>query len=223
MRRGAWKVWVLIVTLAQLGIASAQAVSGGWRILGNEQGVLISTRTDQGKLHPTFRGQATIKGSVLHVLAIVLDTKNSTKWVRGADGIEIIKDLDERTQLLQMFTELPWPIRDRDMVMKRSVEVLTPGSEFRIRYQCAPNVRKEQRRALRVSTCDSHFTLKGIDADKTYVDYQVQLDPGGGLPSWGIRYMEKRITVDTIYRLERQVRRTPGQYQDIIGKWANQR
>jgi START domain len=218
-----WQIWVLVTTLAQLGVAGAQAVSGGWRIVGSEQGVLISTRTESGDSHPTFRGQATIKGSVLHVLAIVLDTARSTKWVRGADGIEIIRDVDDRTQHLQMFTDLPWPIRDRDMVMKRSVEVLAPGTEFRIRYQCAPGLRGEQRRALRVTTCDSHFTLKGVDADKTYVDYQVHLDPGGGLPSWGIRYLEKRVTVDTIYKLERQVRRTPGQYAAVIRKWAQER
>jgi hypothetical protein len=223
MRRGSWKIWMLVALLAQFGVASAQAVSGGWHILGNEQGVLISTRHEQGSAHSAFRGQATIKGSVLHVLAIVLDTEHSTKWVRGADGIEIIRDVDGRTQLLHMFTELPWPIRDRDMVMKRSVEVLVPGSEFRIRYQCAPGVRKEQRQALRVNTCDSHFTLKGVDADKTYVDYQVYLDPGGGLPSWAIRYLEKRVTVDTIFKLQRQVRRTPGQYADVIRKWADER
>jgi hypothetical protein len=218
-----WKVWALVMTLAQFGVAGAQAVSGGWRILGSEQGVLISTRTESGDHHPTFRGQATIKGSVLHVLAIVLDTAKSTKWVRGADGIEIIKNIDDRTQYLQMFTHLPWPLRDRDMVMKRSVEVLAQGTEFRIRYQCAPDVRKEERRALRVTTCDSHFTVKGIDVDKTYVDYQVHLDPGGGLPSWAIRYLEKRVTVDTIYKLERQVRKTPGQYADVMRKWATER
>lgn len=217
-----WKIWVLVITLAQLGVAGAQAVSGGWHILGSEQGVLISTRTETGDNHPTFRGQATIKGSVLHVLAIVLDTAKSTKWVRGADGIEIIKNLDDRTQYLHMFTDLPWPIRDRDMVMKRSVEVLAQGTEFRIRYACAPDIRKEGR-AMRVTTCDTHFTLKGVDADKTYVDYQVHLDPGGGLPSWAIRYLEKRVTVDTIYKLERQVRRTPGQYADVMRKWAAER
>ena len=222
MRRKSW-IWVLVATLAQLGLAGAQAISDGWRIVGSEQGVLISTRIAQGSAHPTFRGQATIKGSVLHVLAIVLDTEHSTKWVRGADRIEVIKNVDGRTQFLQMFTELPWPIRDRDTVMKRSVQVLRPGSEFRIRYECAPNLRKELRQSMRVTTCDSHFTLKAVDVDKTYVDYQVYLDPGGGLPSWGIRYLEKRVTVDTIYKLQRQVRRTPGQYQDVIRRWANEK
>lgn len=220
MRRGAWKFWVIIATLAQLGVASAQAVSDGWKILGKEQGVVISTRQLQGQEHPVFRGQATIKGSILHVLAVVLDTRNSRRWVRGNDGIEIIRNVDDRVQFVHMVTDLPWPIRDRDMIMKRSVTVLAPATEFRIRYLCAPKERKEKSGHLRVNTCDSHFTLRAIDANKTYVDYQVQLDPGGGLPDWGRRWMERRITVDTIARLERQVGRTGNQYTDIEKKWA---
>jgi hypothetical protein len=223
MRDRAWRLWVLVLTLAQLGGASAQAVSDGWHVLGSELGVLISTRSQPGDPHPTYRGQATIQGTVLHVLAIVLDTRGSTKWVRGADGIEIIKDVDARTQFLQMFTDLPWPIRDRDMVMKRSVEVLSPGKEFRIRYDCVSNLRKAQHDALRVTDCNSHFTLKSIEPDKTNVDYQVHLDPGGGLPKWGTRFLEKRVTVDTIYKLARQVRRTSGQYQAVIERWKLER
>jgi hypothetical protein len=119
-----------------------------------------------------------------------------------------------------MYTELPWPIRDRDMIMQRSVEVVSPGTEFRVRFTCAPKLSKEKSGYLRVKTCDSHFSIKAADANKTYVDYQVQLDPGGGLPSWGRRWMEKRITVDTIARLERQVGRTPGKYPDVIAKYS---
>jgi len=221
MRCGVWKFWLIGAALFQAGLVQAQALSEGWQVLGKEQGVLISTRHPAGQQHPVFRGQATIKGSILHVLAVVLDTKNSRRWVRGNDGIEIIRNVDERVQLVHMVTDLPWPIRDRDMIMKRSVTVLQPATEFRIRYLCAPKERKERSGHLRITTCDSHFTIKAVDANKTYVDYQVMLDPGGGLPDWGRRWMERRITVDTIARLERQVGRTGSQYQAVEQKWAS--
>lgn len=221
MRSGAWKFWLVITTLLPLGVVQAQAVSEGWQMLGKEQGVLISTRQLKGQQHPVFRGQATIKGSILHVLAVVLDTKSSRRWVRGNDGIEVIRNVDDRVQLVHMFTDLPWPIRDRDMIMKRSVTVVRPGTEFRIRYLCTPRERLERRGRLRITSCDSHFTIKAADVNKTYVDYQVMLDPGGGLPDWGRRWMERRITVDTIARLERQVGRTGSQYHDVEQKWAS--
>jgi hypothetical protein len=203
--------------------ARAQAVSDGWRLVGNDQGVLISTRQLPGQSQPVFRGQATIAGSVLHVLAVVLDSPKSVHWVKGASEMTIVRELDGRTQFVQMLTDLPWPIRDRDTIMKRTVDVLTPASEFRVRFLCAPGELPEQRGAIRVQHCDSHFALRAVEPNKTYVDYQVQIDAGGGLPDWSVHWMEKRITVDTLSRLAEQIVRTTGQYASVMQRWASER
>jgi len=215
--------FALVVSLGLLGEASAEAVSEGWRLVGHDKGVLISSRQLPGDSHPTFRGQATIRGSVLHVLAVVLDSPKSIHWVKGASEMEIVREVDGRTQFVQMITDLPWPIRDRDTLMKRTVDVLTPASQFRVRFQCAPGERKERPGKIRVQLCDSHFSLRAVEPDKTYVDYQVQIDPGGGLPDWSIHWMEKRITVDTISHLAKQVERTEGQYEGVMRRWTNER
>jgi hypothetical protein len=218
----AWPLLVIAYLPAQIVLAESTGSTSapGWRVLGNEQGVRVSTRREPNAKHPTFRGEATIEGDVLHVLAVVLDTRRSNKWVRGADAADVIKDFDGASQHVYMFTDLPWPIRDRDMAMKRSVEVVKPGAEFLVRFACAPKLRTERPDVLRVTSCDSHFRLKRVSAAQTYVDYQVDIDPGGGLPQWSIRWMEKRITVDTLARLQRQVKRTTGQYQEVMQRWA---
>jgi hypothetical protein len=205
------------------GRACAQAVSDGWRVVGNDKGVLISSRQLPGETHPTFRGQATIPGPVLHVLAIVLDSPNARNWVKGASEMRVLEEGDGRNQLVHMFTELPWPIRDRDTIMRRTVDVLTPASEFRVRFRCAPNERAELRGNIRVRHCDSYFALRAVEPNKTYVDYQVQLDPGGGLPNWSIHWMEKRIAVDTLSRLAEQIGQTTGRYSRVVQRWSNER
>jgi hypothetical protein len=208
---------------SSFGHASAQEISDGWRLVGRDNGVLISTRTLPGQSHPTFRGQATIAGSVLHVLAVVLDSPNAIHWIKGASEIVIVREADSRTQFVQMVTNLPWPIRDRDTIMKRTVDVLTPASEFRVRYLCAPNEVKEQGSRIRVHHCDSHFSLRAVEPNKTYVDYQVQIDPGGGLPDWSIHWMEKRVTVDTLSRLATRVENSAGHYKSVMRRWTSER
>jgi hypothetical protein len=203
--------------------AGAEAASGEWRFVTREKGVLVSTRTEQGRSHPTFRGEATVDGSVLHVLSVVLDSQNATKWVRGADQVEVLGRKDARSEQVRMITDLPWPIRDREMVMERSVKVLVPGREFDVRFACASALRPEQGSYVRVHECDSHFHIKAVDAGHTYVDYRAYLDPGGGLPNWGVRWMEKRVAVDTLSRLVRQLGRTVGKYDAAIARWAEAR
>jgi hypothetical protein len=159
---------------------------------------------------------------VLHVLAVVLDSANAIHWLKGASGMLVLHESDGRTQVVQMLTDLPWPIRDRDTIMKRSVDVLTPGSEFRVRFLCAPGELAEKAGTIRVRRCDSHFSLRAVEPDKTYVDYQVQIDPGGGLPDWSIHWLEKRVTVDTLSRLASQVERTAGKYANVMQRWTGE-
>jgi hypothetical protein len=62
-----------------------------------------------------------------------------------------------------------------------------------------------------------------VEPNKTYIDYQVQIDPGGGLPSWSVHWMERRITVDTISRLATRVEKTLGNYASIMQRWTSER
>jgi hypothetical protein len=211
----------LLLLAAFAGGAAAEGAANDWRVVTREKGVLVSTRVEPGHDHQTYRGEIALTASVLHVLAIVLDTPKTTQWVRGADKVEIVKKLDARSEIVLMTTDLPWPIRDRDMVMKRTIEVLNPGTAFRVRYSCAPTAKAEQHGALRVKDCDSHFTIKRLADGRTYVDYQAYLDPGGGLPHWSVRWLEKRVAVDTLTKLDRQVRRTEGQYTSTMAQWAS--
>lgn len=211
----------MILCLLPLGVGMAQAAQDGWQFVANEQGVVASKRMDKGRTHPTLRGQTTVEGDILHVLAVVLDSKRATRWVRGADATAIIRDIPPTKQVVYMFTDLPWPIRDRDMVMERSVEIKKPGQEFVVHFDCAPKERGQDRSALRISQCASHFSLRRIDDQRTAVEYQVYLDPGGGLPSWTVGWFEKRVTVDTLARLQRQVRRTKGEYADVMKRWRS--
>jgi START domain len=202
-----------------LSVMAATAVAEAatdWRFVTREKDVLVSTRTEPGHNHPTFRGEFRIDAPVLQVLAVVLDTPNAVRWARGADRVEVLKRQPPDGQLVRMITDLPWPIRDREMVMDRTMTVLEPGKVFDVRFACATGKRPEDKGYVRVRECDSHFLIKAVDAGHTYVDYRAYLDPGGGLPSWGVRWMEKRVAVDTLFKLGRQVGKTAGQYEAEI-------
>jgi START domain len=221
LRRRLW-----IVCAFALFIAAATAVAeaaADWRFVTRERDVLVSTRTEPGRSHPTFRGEYHIEAPVLHVLAVVLDTPAAVRWARGADRVEVLNRQTPDAQLVRMITDLPWPIRDREMVMDRTVTVLEPGKVFDVRFACATGKRPEEKGYVRVRECDSHFLVRAVDSGHTYVDYRAYLDPGGGLPSWGVRWMEKRVAVDTLSRLGRQVRKTLGQYDSEIARLSQLR
>ena len=211
--------------LAVVGLASAAAAqeAGGWRTIYEEQGIVVSTREQPGHQLPSFRGVGELKGSVLHLLAIVLDDARTKEWAKDADETEVLKQFDPRTVLIYSRSHQTWPIRDRDLIMKRSVEVVKPGEAFRVRLICVTGGKPEGASAIRIKDCETVFVLRKVDQATTRVEYSVRAEPGGSNPAWAVRWASKSIPLETLVALQKQVNKTRGQYDDAIRTWASAR
>lgn len=200
--------------------ASVAYAEGGWRVIDEDRGIKVTARDEPGRELPTFRGQGNIKGKVLEVLAVILDAEGATKWAKGADEAKVLRNIDARTHVIYTLTDTPWPVSDRDMIMKRTVQVVKPAQEFHIRLQCAPKEIAEKDGIIRVKTCDTYFHIRSVDDQTTFVDYQVNLDPGGSLPEWLIAWASKKIPMETLVSLEKQVKKTGSRYAGVVKTWS---
>lgn len=200
--------------------AFAEENAGGWKTLFEEQGVLVSTRAEPGIDLPSMRGQTTLHADLFHLLAILLDDARSTEWAKGADETRVLRTIDPRTQLIYAHSRQPWPVKDRDLVMKRTVEVLEPGRVYRVHLVCMPSERAELDNVIRVKRCETTFELSVIDDAHTRIDYRVHADPGGHIPSWMVRRASRSIPADTLRSLAKQIELTRGSYTKAAASWA---
>jgi hypothetical protein len=218
-----FRQWAVVSSLLAAGwtvsVASGQD-EPGWRTIVEERGIVVSTREQPGKALPSFRGQGNVNGSVLHVLAVVLDDARSKEWAKDADEAQVLRTIDAHTQVVYTRSHQTWPIHDRDLVMKRTVEVLEPGTAFRVRLVCVPGEKPEIAAAIRIKDCDTVFVLRKVDEQTTHVDYRVRADPGGSNPAWAVRWASKNIPLETLVALRKQIVKTKGQYADVIRSWS---
>lgn len=213
-------VCALLAAACTVSVGIAQD-EGDWRKIHEEHGVVVSTREQPGKALPSFRGEGNVHGSVLHVLAVVLDDARSKEWAKDAGEAEVLRVIDPRTQIVYTRSPQTWPVRDRDLVMKRTVEVLERGRAFRVRLSCLPGERPELKTAIRIKDCDTVFVLRAVDASTTHVDYRVRADPGGSNPAWAVRWASKNIPLETLLSLRRQLTKTRGQYGEVMRSWSS--
>lgn len=192
----------------------------GWTVIDRERGITVSRRVQPGCAMPSFRGQGRIRGNVLQVLAVILDLDEVQRWAHGVHRSGPIRRIDERTYLLHLASDLPWPVRDRDMVVRTRVEVVRPREEFHISLRCEPDAKPEQEDMIRVRRCHSSLHVRKIDADITEVDYVMTLDPAGYLPRWGVEWVTKATPFKTLVALEEQAARTKGQYTAFVRAWS---
>ncbi len=211
---------VCLVTLLSLGARAAGQDEAGWRTLDREQGVTVSTRDEPGSGMLSFRGQGEVKGSVLQLLAIVLDDARTPEWAKNVDEAKVLRTIDAHTHIVYTRSDQTWPVRDRDLVMRRTVEVRKPEEEYRVRLVCVPGEKPGLRSVIRIGRCETMFMLRKIDESTTYVDYRTRVDPGSGNPEWLVRMTTKSIPVETLVGLRGQVQKTKGQYEAVMRKWA---
>lgn len=192
----------------------------GWRKIRDEQGIAVSTREQAGSDFPEFRGHGVVRGPVLHVLALVLDDARASEWAKGSKDARVLRKMDARTELVYSRSPQPWPVRDRDLVMQRTIEVIKPGEIYRVRLVCVPSEEPEHD-AVRIKQCETQFVLRKVDERSTTVDFRVRVDPGGGSPAWLAGWASKSVPFETLLGLRKQVEKTRGQYDAAIRVWEH--
>lgn len=193
----------------------------GWRKIHEQHGVVVSTRDEPGHALPMFRGRAEVRGPILHVLAVVLDDDRAKEWAQSADEAVVLRKIDARTEIVYSRARQVWPVRDRDLVMKRSVEVVRPGEEFRVRLVCLPGEKPRIENVVRMTDCETVFWLRKIDAATTFVEFRVRADPGGSSPDWLVRWASQNVPLETLSALRRQVQKTRNGYELVMREWAS--
>jgi hypothetical protein len=193
---------------------------GAWTVIDRTRGLTISRRVQSNCSLPSFRGQGKIQGNVLQVLAVMLDLNAVERWAHGVTSSRSLKRIDARTHLVYLQSDLPWPVRDRDMIVRSVVEVVKPAEEFRVRLHCEPTAQPERDGFIRVQTCDSTLHLRKVDAGTTEVDYVMTLDPAGHLPRWSAELVTKSTPFKTLVALEERAHESQGQYAASVRSWA---
>ena len=222
MRR-ALRTTGLLPGLASLFVAAlcfAEAPAGGWSVIEEERGITVSRREQPGCGLPSFRGQGPVRGGVLQILALMLDSNSVDQWADGVNESRLLKRIDENVELIYLYSDLPWPVRDRDMIVRRTVQVVKPGEEFHIHLKCEPTATPEVDGAVRVKKCKSGFRLRRLDESNTEIDYEMNLDPGGLLPKWAGSYVAKNVPFKTLVTLEERAAQTRGKYEAVVQRWS---
>lgn len=210
----------ILALYAAAGVADAD-LGSGWKFDRRESGVTVSRRSGNGRSLPAFRGEGLLKVHVLSALAVILDVREVERWAYGVTDARSVRHVDDRTEIVYLYSDTPWPVRDRDMVVRRTVSIIKPGHEFAVSIMCEPEAAPERGGVIRVRDCDSSFRVRKVDAQTTEVTYEVSLDPEGALPHWASAFLARTAPVKTLLAIESRASRNQSRYAAFIRHWAN--
>ena len=204
-------VFCFVVLLSSPIIQAAG--KSAWKEVAIDRDVTVWSRDQTGRVLPELRARGQIYGELFHAMAVILDNERSCEWVPNCTESQEIKRLDARTTWVYSVTNSPWPVSDRDTVVKVVAEEIELDQQYRVVMQAQPDLLPLVEGRVRIPYSKIYFLLKLAGANTIQIEYGLDVDPGGVLPRWMVRRTARNTLIETIIALETQVAQTRDQYQ----------
>ena len=131
-----------------------------WTEVAIDRGVTVWSRSRLDRMLPELRAQGQIHGELFHVMAVILDNERSPEWVPNCSESREIKRFDARTIWVYSATDSPWPVSDRDTVVKVVAEEIKPTQQYRVLMQAQPDLLPLVEGRVRIPYSKKLFPLK---------------------------------------------------------------
>jgi hypothetical protein len=116
------------------------------------------------------------------LISVILDIGNYNSWIYSNKKSAIIKIEGPGKIIYYTQSHLPWPIKDRDLVvelnMNETPELLT------IQVKSIADIMPKNPDYIRVPYSLATWNVTPITNNKLKVDYTFSVDPGGSIPAW---------------------------------------
>lgn len=192
-----------------------------WHKINESDGIKVYAKDHPERSLPSFRGVGVVKASVRDILAVLFDTAHNCEWMDRCVESRVLKEVGETERIVYTRTGAPWPVSDRDVIVRTSVQYDARTGQVRSPFE---SVRSYPGAApvdgvVRMTTLAGYYHFVPLGDERTRVTFEVDADPGGALPAFVVKWASRSIPIDQINGLRQQVKRLRPEARRRIAGW----
>lgn len=198
-----------LITLTSAFLLGALALpcvaDSDWKLEKDSDNVQVFTRAVEGSPLKEFKGITTITTSLTSLVALMDDREVSPTWIKDNKEGALIEKVDDSLSYSYNVTAAPWPVKDRDMVIKSVTTQDADTLAVRIELNAEKEGKPEQKGRVRVTEMNGHWAFVPKEGGAVEVTYQLHADPAGKLPNWLINSMVVDMPFHTLKNMQTKV------------------
>ena len=136
------------------GICSGQQPENndfeGWKLSKDKDGILVYTKQVEDSKLKKFLAVTIIQAPKEAIIDLINDVENKVEWMSNLSSAKVIKKISDTEHIDYYESEIPWPIKNKDIVMHFKLEEENSGSVF-INYSRGKHAVLTQVGGLRVN------------------------------------------------------------------------
>jgi len=160
-----------------------QAVGQGkWELKKDEDGIAVYTRKPAKGNLKELRVVCELEATKTQLINTLQNIGDYNSWVYSNKKSEIIKTLNPMNIIYYSQSRLPWPIKDRDLIVQ--LTIVPAQDALNIQAKSLPDYLPKEKDYVRVPYSLATWKVTQSPNNKLKVDYTFSVDPGGSIPSW---------------------------------------
>jgi len=184
----------------------------GWDLWSERDGVRVFKKASaSGYLE--VRATTEVRSSLSAFVALLHDTVRVPDWMESVSEITVIKDIDQRSNVVLTRFKTPWPVADRDMVTYSEYHQPSPCSLV-LEISDVHDVIPEQDNYVRILDVSTRWTLTKSSDGNTQIEYLAYANPSGNLPAWIANRATLKETLKSLRALRKVL--TEDRYQNQL-------
>lgn len=185
-----------------------------WEMTGQRDGIRSFESARPGRPLSAYRAQMELSADPWDALAVLEDVDRACEWTSHCGEMRKLRAASERDLTVYARMDAPWPVRDRDVVVR--VRVGIEPRELLVAIDSLNGAAPAQAGVVRMPRFVAHYRFQWLESQRTSVEYQIDVDPGGTLPDWLKRIVARDLAHNTLADLRDRVRwaRAHGAYRE---------
>lgn len=188
-----------------LGTASAQlSPELNWHLEREAKGIEVYTAPagTSGLRH--VKVTCVLKGSLQEVQAVFRHIDQQKDWVYKTRQAYLLKQIGNNELLYYNETSLPWPLSNRDVVIRMKLED-AGQHQLAITQEGEPSAAPLHKGVVRVPHLEGKWLFREQKDGQLDVTYYLDVDPGGSIPAWVVNLFVTKGPYETMVQLQRQI------------------
>lgn len=157
-------------------------VNQGWELEENEGGIQVYSKEVPGRTLKATKSITVLNTTMDRMVQALTDPTQSINWMDRVASAEVIRRDSESTYWVHNLISLPWPMDDRDLVVK--IEIQRSENRTVVKMSGDPKMIPEQEDYVRMPDYQGSWTIEDLGNGRIRVTNESFSDVGGSIPEW---------------------------------------
>jgi len=193
-------ILALLALCLRVTHASAQTE---WKRVAARDGIKVYAKSVPDTKVRAMKAECALDASVEEVVALLLDVRAAERWVCHTKSCRLIKKISETELFYHTEVSLPWPLDNRDFVTHLKVIRHENSDVVTVDAPAVPGIVPARDGIVRINTSVNRWVIHPLQRGKVWVEYTLQVDPGGHIPAHVVNMFACRAPIETFQNMRK--------------------